>query len=406
MHDALVGLLDKVDTAVADSSGVLPRSEVEAVASVARDTRMRLSYPESIVVIALAGGTGSGKSSLLNAVAGEEVALTGGIRPMTSTPLAWVPADGVAALGGLLDELEITERVWHHGPPWLCLLDLPDNDSVEVAHRHRVDSLLPRVDMVAWVTDPEKYRDASMHNRYIAAMSGYQEQFLFVLNQIDRLGPTEAGMIAEDLARALRDDGIVEPKVISMAANPTAGPPFGIDVFLGSLEAAIDRRLAAHGKALSDLEAASSRLVRSSSTAHSVDFERQWADEVASAVDLALAGRAAGGGHDLAEYVSRLAAETGGETGERLQDLAVDTHAAFLRCVAAEGSSSDRPRSWLRRLRSGAPRGGEPGADHVASAVDEEIGGPIRELLMERGRAHAAITDLALALGDLGRRAG
>ena len=79
MHDALVGLLDKVDMAVAESMGVLHRHDVDVVARLARDIRVRLSYPESVVVVAFAGGTGSGKSSLFNAVAGEEVALSGGI---------------------------------------------------------------------------------------------------------------------------------------------------------------------------------------------------------------------------------------------------------------------------------------------------------------------------------------
>ena len=319
MHDALVGLLDKVDTAVAESAGALSRPEVESVAALARHTRMRLSYPESIVVVALAGGTGSGKSSLVNAIAGEEVALTGGIRPMTSEPLALVPADGAGALAGYLDELDITDRVQHHGASWLCVLDLPDNDSVEVEHGHRVDSLLPRVDMVVWVTDPEKYRDAVLHHRYISAMSGYQEQFIFVLNQIDRLDPEDAVVVADDLGRALREDGIREPKVIATAANPVAGPPYGVDLLIGALEAAAQRRLAVNRKALADLATASSRLVTSSSTAHAVDFEKQWAEEVASAVDLAIAGRAAGGGHDLAEYVAQLANEMGGETQHRLQ---------------------------------------------------------------------------------------
>ena len=53
--------------------------------------------------------------------------------------------------------------------------------------------------------------------------------------------------------------------------------------------------------------------------------------------DLAIAGRAAGGGHDLADYVAHLAIEMGGETEHRLQDLAIETHSAFLRCVAAGG---------------------------------------------------------------------
>ena len=404
MHDALVGLLDKVDTAVAESAGALQRTEVESVAAMARDTRMRLSYPDSIVVVALAGGTGSGKSSLANAIAGEEVALTGGVRPMTSEPLALVPTDEAGALDGYLDELGISDRVEHDGPSWLCLLDLPDNDSVEVDHRHRVDALLPRVDMVAWVTDPEKYRDAVLHHQYISQMSGYQEQFLFVLNQIDRLDPEDTGIVVDDLAKALREDGIVEPEVIATAASPVAGPPYGVDLLVDSLEMAVERRMAVNRKALADLATASARLVTSSSMAHAVDFEKQWSDEVASAVDLALDGRAAGGGHDLAEYVARLAIEMGGETEHRLQDLAIETHAAFLRCVATQGSTTETRRSWLRRRRGEGSPGGAMDREDLMTRVDLEIGGPIRDLLVQRGRAHAAITDLALALGDLERR--
>ena len=406
MHDALVGLLDKVDTAVAESAGVLDRTDVESVAALARDTRIRLSYPDSIVVVALAGGTGSGKSSLVNAIAGEEVALTGGIRPMTSEPLAMVPAEGAEALDGFLDELGISDRVEHDGPSWLCLLDLPDNDSVELDHRHRVDALLPRVDMVAWVTDPEKYRDAVLHHQYISEMSGYQEQFLFVLNQVDRLDPEDVEVVVDDLSRALREDGILEPKVIATAASPVAGPPYGVDLLIDTLEVALDRRLAVNRKALADLASASSRLVASSSMAHSVDFEKRWADEVASACDLAIAGRAAGGGHDLAEYVAHLATEMGGETEHRLQDLAIETHAAFLRCVATEDSTTEPGRSWLRRRRSDTRAGGEMDREDLIARVDLEIGEPIRDLLVQRGRAHAAITDLALALGDMERRSG
>ena len=44
--------------------------------------------------------------------------------------------------------------------------------------------------------------------------------------------------------------------------------------------------------------------------------------------------------------------------------------------------------------------------EDLMARVDLEIGGPIRDLLVQRGRAHAAITDLALALGDLERRSG
>ena len=65
-------------------------------------------------------------------------------------------------------------------------------------------------------------------------MSGYQEQFLFVLNQIDRLDPEDADVVAHDLGKALREDGIREPNVIATVADPVAGPPYGVDLLIGA----------------------------------------------------------------------------------------------------------------------------------------------------------------------------
>jgi hypothetical protein len=415
MHDELVDLLDKVDMAVAESEGVLERPTVDAVAKTARDVRVRLSYPESVVVAALAGGTGSGKSSLFNAVAGEELAVTGGIRPMTSKPFALVPSSSAGALSGYLDALGITQRAEHDGPSWLCLLDLPDNDSVEVDHRHQVDALLPRVDVVVWVTDPEKYKDESLHNGHIAPLAGYQGQFLFVLNQVDRLDEADVGPVEEDFVAALIKDGIAEPVVIVTAAQPVAGPPIGIERLLAGLEEVRAEREAVHAKSLMDLAMAASRLVEFSSGATGVDFETRWADEVVAAVDLASEGRSAGGAHDLAAFITGLGDEVGGETGGRLHDLAVEAHVSFLECVAEtqrpEGRPESRSHPWWARLRREARSShvpgvaDSPGRDHLIDRVDVVIGNPIRELLVRRGRAHAAITELALALGDLERRA-
>jgi hypothetical protein len=396
MHDSLVGLLDK---AIAHSAGVLDPEIVESLAARADDTRARLSYPESIIVAALAGGTGSGKSSLLNAVAGEDVALTGAIRPMTSAPLALVPEGGAAELSGYLDQLDIPERVPHRGPGWLCLIDLPDNDSVEVGHRHTVDALLPRVDVVAWVTDPEKYRDASLHHGYLAPLARYQDQFLFVLNQTDLVAEDDLTAIAADFRAALEEDGISAPEIVVLAADPVAGPPVGIDAFLDSLDDALDRRHAVNRKALADLAVVAAEMVRSSSDARAVDFESEWAEQVSSALSLAQEGKAAGGAHDLAEYISRLAAEMGGETEARLLELAVDTHNTFLHCVGA-ATPAPGPKPWFRRRR-GDGAAGRVDNGSLAAAVDAEIGDPIRDLLVRRGRAHAAITDLALTLEGL-----
>lgn len=411
MRDALVGLLDKVDIAIAESRDVLASSDLAPIARLASDTRFRLSYPESIVVVALAGGTGSGKSSLFNALAGDEVALTGGIRPMTVKPLAMVPVGAGERMSGYLDALGIPDWVDHNGPSWLCLIDLPDTDSVEMDHRHQVDELLPRVDLVIWVTDPEKYRDAALHHTRISPLAAYQGQFLFVLNQIDRIDPADVGAVVEDLMGALREDGIVEPDVITTSAQPVAGPPIGVDRLLQRLALGRDLRETVHRKLLTDLAAAASQLVASSSGAHGVEFEKRWGNELETAVSLAMDGKIADAGHGLAGFVAGLAGEVGGATGDRLLEIAEEVPSRFLDCAAdASTPSADQsqPRSsWrdLLRRRSGAPVTDlTAGYERLESAVNRVIGDPIRDLLARRGLAHAAIADLALAVGSLERR--
>jgi hypothetical protein len=122
-------------------------------------------------------------------------------------------------------------------------------------------------------------------------------------------------------------------------------------------------------------------------------------------VALAREGKAAGGAHDLAEYISRLASEMGGETENRLLELAVDAHNDFLLCVAS-GIPAPQSRSWLRKRRRGGREVDRMDPDALTAVVDTEIGDRVRSLLVQRGRAHAAITDLALALGDMAGKPG
>ncbi|HEY8815295.1 MAG TPA: GTPase, partial [Candidatus Dormibacteraeota bacterium] len=143
---------------------------LEASAAVAtRDTaRERLGFPSNAYVLALVGGTGVGKSTLLNAIAGEIVSPASARRPTTSGAIAWVPSSRGRELAGLLRWLGVSEVREHAGGALaeVAVLDLPDFDSIVPEHRDRVDALLPRVDAVAWIVDPEKYMDDVIHGSY------------------------------------------------------------------------------------------------------------------------------------------------------------------------------------------------------------------------------------------------
>ncbi|HEY2441795.1 MAG TPA: GTPase, partial [Streptosporangiaceae bacterium] len=124
--------------------------------------RLRLSGAHTVVT--LAGGTGSGKSSLFNVLAGADFSPVGVTRPQTSEPHACVW--GMAGAGPLLDWLGIQRRHRYarasaldqgeESLTGLLLLDLPDHDSVTAGASHEVDRMVELADLMIWVLDPQK----------------------------------------------------------------------------------------------------------------------------------------------------------------------------------------------------------------------------------------------------------
>ncbi|MEU7833942.1 GTPase [Nonomuraea sp. NPDC049129] len=228
LDSRLAALLEAAELA----EGRLPADVVSNARAVAERAGTRRSLSVDHTVAALAGATGSGKSSLFNALAGDELAAVGVTRPTTSTAQAalW---DGTGA-GPLLDWLEIPQRHTPQTPveptapadadfSGLILLDLPDHDSIRLAHRLEVDRLVELVDLLVWVLDPQKYADAAVHERYLRPLSGHRDVMVVVLNQIDRLPPHAVDRCLRDLRRLLDDDGLTGVPILGVSARTGAG---------------------------------------------------------------------------------------------------------------------------------------------------------------------------------------
>ena len=193
--------------------------------------RGRLASDPGASVVALAGATGSGKSSLFNAVAGLTVATVGVRRPTTSHPTACVWGD---VPDELLDWLEVprrhrTERVSELDADTeavlegLVLLDLPDYDSTTVSNRLQVDRLVELADLVIWVADPQKYADAALHDGYLRHLADHQDVVLVVLNQVDTLDEASAAVCEADLRRLLAADGLDRVRLLTTSARTGQG---------------------------------------------------------------------------------------------------------------------------------------------------------------------------------------
>ena len=331
------------------------------------DERLRLSGAHTVV--ALAGATGSGKSSLFNALSGTDVSTTGVRRPTTSVAHAAVwGADGA---GPLLDWLEIPRRHHVDAPdgelPGLVLLDLPDHDSTEVAHRLEVDRLVALVDVLVWVLDPQKYADAAVHDRYLRPLARHGEVMVVVLNQVDRLPPAQVTAALGDVRRLLADDGLEGVPVLGVSAVA----PGGRD----ELRAVLTGAVAAHRAALRRVSA---------------DLDGIAAD---------LADVVAGPARDELDprTVTALDAALSAAAGVPAVGAAVQ-RASVHRAVAAAGSPWTR---WWRRMRPDPLRRLHLDRASPSDGADANAGTPARTSLSRASAVERSRVDLALrALSD------
>ncbi len=230
----------------------------ETVLLDAAETLERLSQRRELstehTVIGFFGATGSGKSTLFNAIAGQNIALSAPTRPTTSTVQAAIwEAEGSEEL---LDWLGIDKRVYPQTQALategeategsevgggvaapntvtepapglfnrirravggrgemrtrtggLILLDMPDFDSVTTTNRDLAARMMRYVDVLVWVVDPQKYADAVIHRDFMVPLAASGAQALCVLNQADKLAPAEVPAVLASLTRLLQAEG-------------------------------------------------------------------------------------------------------------------------------------------------------------------------------------------------------
>lgn len=259
-------------SAIKSGGDELPKTPVTKASSVVTKVGERTSLVGGHTVVALAGATGSGKSSLFNELVGTDVATVGARRPTTSTPTAGVWGDEEA--GPLLDWLGVATR--HHvtgakakagangdgvagtvgSLDGLVLLDLPDFDSRESANRAEAERVLELVDVFVWVTDPQKYADARLHDDYVSALATHDAVTLVVLNQADRLSDSEIEQCVADLTRLMARDGIAKATVIPTSARTG----LGLDVLGQRLSNAVSGANAARARLAADVRQSAAAL--------------------------------------------------------------------------------------------------------------------------------------------------
>lgn len=231
--NALIERLTAIQRFLRAADGHVPDDRLAAADTMMERAGDRLTLSRDHTVVALAGTTGSGKSSLFNALARIYLSPVGARRPTTGEAYALVwgtPGEARPLLDwlGVLPQhrmaresaLDGDDEAALHG---LVLLDLPDFDSVDQVHRTQVDRLLSLVDLVIWVMDPQKYADATLHDSYLRQCRQRRDVTVVVLNHADRLSPENVQRCLADLRRLLDEDGLTGvPTLATSARQPEA----------------------------------------------------------------------------------------------------------------------------------------------------------------------------------------
>jgi GTP-binding protein EngB required for normal cell division len=252
--------------------GRLDDRVVDDAQATAERVARRLGLTADHTVVAIAGATGSGKSSTFNALAGVELSSVGVRRPTTSwaTACVW----GKEGAGELLDYLDIPPRHQvmrdslldlgkeDQALQGVVLLDLPDHDSTEVSHHLEVDRLIELTDLMVWVLDPQKYADAALHHRYLAPLATHQDVMLVVLNHIDEVPEDRRQAMLDDVRRLVDADGLDRVPVLGTSARTGQG----IDELRTEIAERVRAKKVTRSRLEADLRSAAGRLREASGT--------------------------------------------------------------------------------------------------------------------------------------------
>ena len=250
------------------------RRERDRVARLLRGVGTRAALPDAPLLVVVGGGSGAGKSTTVNSLAGRRVAAAGVVRPTTRVAtLVCHPQDEAVfaserVLPGLI-RVDATKAVQVAGertlllatsaalPAGIAVLDTPDIDSVAHANRWLAERALDAADVWVWLATARTYAD-EVGMTYLRRAARRQALISVAITQI-RTDQREE--VIADTARLLAAEGVDVERLFAIVHASVVDDrlPTGavgeLEDWLSTL-APVERRRAVREHALDGLVAA------------------------------------------------------------------------------------------------------------------------------------------------------
>jgi len=225
----------------------------------------RVREESSPAIVIVGGPTGAGKSTVVNALLGEELTASGVLRPTTKMPhLFHHPLDGA-----VLEE--VANRAMTHAteavPRGLAIVDSPDLDSVRGENREVAEDLLEAADLWIFVTTPARYGDAIPWN----ALRKAADRGASVAVVLNRVTPDVAAQVRRELVSRLAEERLASLPLFVIPENDTVDIPRDV---VGGL-----------GRWLDTVAAASANTIVERTLHGGIAAMKEWLEQVAEHMD-------------------------------------------------------------------------------------------------------------------------